>query len=198
MNDAPMTQRRYKGFDETHLLLIEKAVQLIAERGVDALSLSALARGAEVNRTTVYYHFADRDALVAAVKSWCTAQIVKAFDHEAPQIDRIDHITRFAIEHPALMRLWIEDFTSMGDMNSSYPHWDELVRGIERHFATHAPEQKVDAEVYCVQLLTSALVGPCVFRHRVDREASNEEIIRRFRQEQMRVLKRDGLAHGED
>ena len=51
-----------------HQMLIELAVGLIADRGIDALSLSALARAAGVNRTTIYYHFTDRDALVAAVR----------------------------------------------------------------------------------------------------------------------------------
>jgi AcrR family transcriptional regulator len=198
MNDAVQPPRRYKGYEETHQLLIEVAVRLIAERGMGSLSLSALARAAEVNRTTVYYHFADRDALVAAVKSWSAEQIVRAFNHDAPQAARIDHITRFALENPDLTRLWIEDLTTAGDMRDSYPQWDELVAGIVRHFAPFAPADRADAEIYCVQLLVAALMGPFVFRQRVDRKASNEEIIRRVRHEQQRVLRRDGLLEGKE
>jgi AcrR family transcriptional regulator len=198
MNDVTQPPRRYKGYEETHQLLIEVAVRLIAERGMDSLSLSALARAADVNRTTVYYHFADRDALVAAVKNWSATQIVRAFNHDAPQAARIDHITRFVLENPELTRLWIEDLTSAGDMRDSYPQWDELVAGMARHFAAFAPEEQVDAEIYSVQLLAAALAGPLVFRLRVDRKASNEEIMRRFRHEQQRVLRRDGLLNEEE
>jgi AcrR family transcriptional regulator len=188
-----LTPRRYKGFDETHQSLIATAVRLIADRGVDALSLSALARTASVNRTTVYYHFKDRDALVDAVKLWSAEQIVQAFRPALPQPARIDYITRFVLANPEIMKLWIEEFTSGGDIRASYPHWDALVAGIERSFAEHLPGEEVDAEVYCVLLLTAALVGPRVFRNRVNPGASDEEVINRFRKEQQRALKRDGL-----
>jgi AcrR family transcriptional regulator len=194
-DDQALAPRRYKAFDETHQLLIEIAVRLIADRGVDALSLSALAREADVNRTTVYYHFKDRDALVDAVKLWSSEQIVRAFRPDLPQPQRIDHITRFAIANPEIMKLWIEEFTSKGDIRDSYPHWDALVSGIEQSFAGHGEE--VDAEVYCVLLLTAALVGPRVFRNRVNPAASDAVVIERFRKEQQRALKRDGLLEPE-
>ncbi|WP_297489299.1 TetR/AcrR family transcriptional regulator [Acidocella sp.] len=194
---SALAPRRYKSFDETHQLLIETAVKLIAERGVDALSLSALAREAAVNRTTVYYHFKDRDALVQAVKLWSSAQIVRAFQPERPQPERIDHITSFVLANPALMRLWLEDFIAPGDMRESYPHWDALVAGIARSFAEQRPDEEVDAEIYCVLLLSAALVGPLVFRNRVSPAAGNHEIIGRFRKEQQRALARDGLLEPE-
>jgi AcrR family transcriptional regulator len=196
--EAGLAPRRYKAFDETHQILIEIAVRLIADRGVDALSLSALAREADVNRTTVYYHFKDRDALVDAVKLWSSEQIVRAFRPELPQPQRIDYITSFVIANPEIMKLWIEEFTSGGDIRASYPHWDALVSGIGRSFAENLPGEEVDAEVYCVLMLSAALVGPRVFRNRVRPEASDAEVIERFRKEQQRALRRDGLLEVED
>lgn len=198
MSAPALSPRRYKAFDETHQSLIETAVRLIADRGVDALSLSALARAAEVNRTTVYYHFKDRDALVDAVKLWSSEQIVQAFRPELPQPHRIDYITSFVLANPEVMKLWIEEFTSGGDIRASYPHWDALVAGIERSFAEHLPDEAVDAEVYCVLMLSAALVGPRVFKNRVRPEASDAEVIQRFRNEQQRALRRDGLLIAED
>lgn len=180
--------RRYKTFEETHLLLIETAVRLIAERGVDALSLAALARAAAVNRTTLYYHFKDRDTLVQAVKSWSAAQIVRAFRHDLPQAERIDHITRFVLENPEIMGLWIEDFMAPGDIRTSYPYWDELVAGVGQTLGEAA-----DAEVFCVNLLAGALIGPLVLRNRVSPGSSDAEIIARYRREQQRCLAREGL-----
>jgi AcrR family transcriptional regulator len=197
MSDADLAPRRYKAFEETHQILIETAVRLIADRGVDALSLSALAREADVNRTTVYYHFRDRDALVGAVKLWSSEQIVRAFRPDLPQPQRIDYITSFAIANPEIMKLWIEEFTSAGDIRDSYPHWDALVAGIERSFTAHDPAEEVDAEIYCVLLLTAALIGPRVFRNRVNPAASDAVLIERFRKEQQRALNRDGLLEPE-
>ena len=72
--------------------------------------------------------------------------------------------------------------------------WDALVSGIGTSLAVAFPDEPIDAEVYCVMLLTSALIGPRVFRHRVAPDLDTEATIARFRQEQQRVLRRDGIA----
>ena len=52
--------RRNKTYTATHQALIEAAVRLISAKGIEALSVSELARSVEMNRATVYYHFASR------------------------------------------------------------------------------------------------------------------------------------------
>lgn len=47
--------------------LIDAALDLIAESNVDEVTLRAVARRAEVSAAAPYHHFADRDALLAAV-----------------------------------------------------------------------------------------------------------------------------------
>ena len=190
---SPAAQRRNKAFDETHGELVEAAVRLLSETGVEGLSISALARAAKVNRTTVYYHFESREALVAAVKSWSSDQIVRAFRPDLPQQERIDYITRFVIDNPELIKLWIEDFVSAGDIRDRYPFWDALVDGIRARFAAAFPGEEIDAEIYCVILLTSAIIGPRVFRNSVRPDATADSIVERFRKEQQRMLRHDAL-----
>lgn len=181
--------RRHKNFVATHQDMIETAVRLISERGVDSLSISALARSLGINRTTVYYHFKSREELLDAVKTWSAQQLAKAFEQTAPQLDRIDFITRFVLENPELIKLWIDDFISGGDIRDRYPQWDALVAGIR-----NMPESEgVDAEIYCVIMLTSAIIGPRVFKNSVSPTAVIEDIVRRFRFEQMRLLSRERL-----
>jgi AcrR family transcriptional regulator len=184
-------QKRNKGFEETHREMIETAVRLISEKGVEALSISALARATGVNRTTVYYHFENREALIAAVKAWSSEQLATAFRPVAPQQDRIDYITRFALENPELIKLWFEDFISPGDIRDRYPHWDALVAGVGANLA--AQGEQADPEVYCVMLLTSAFIGPRVFRNSVRPDQDIDSLVRRFRIEQQRLLKSGGL-----
>ena len=45
---------------------LETAVRLISEKGADALSVALLAREMGISRANVYYHFANREALIAA------------------------------------------------------------------------------------------------------------------------------------
>lgn len=196
--DAPrQVPRRNKGFDETHQELIETAVRLISEKGTDALSITALAREMGINRTTVYYHFDSREALLHAVASWATAQLAMGMDVNLSQPERIGHISRFVLDNPELLKLWIDDFVSGPDIRDSYSCWDALVDGTRRRLAEENPGDEIDAEVYCTMLLAASIIGPRVYRNSVNPGASSDEIVARFVREQQRVLRRDGLTREE-
>jgi AcrR family transcriptional regulator len=166
-----------RGYDETHKTLIETAVRLISEKGSDALSIAALARATDINRTTVYYHFKARDDLLRAVKYWSSQQLATAFNSPASQNERIDQISRFVLENPEIMKLWIEDFVSGNDIRESYPHWDALVNGVRGLIDGSG----ADAEIFCTMLITGAVIGPRVYRNAVNPHASDSDIIERFR-----------------
>ncbi len=189
--DAIRQPRRNKGFDETHREMIETAVRLISETGPDALSIAALARAMGINRTTVYYHFEHREALLGAVKDWAGGELARGMDPGTTTPERIGNISRFVLENPELIKLWIDDFVSGKDIRDSYTRWDELVSGIARSFADSG--QDIDAEVYCVMLLTASIIGPRVFANSVSPGASVESIVARFLREEQRALLRDGL-----
>src|ERR1700760_495747 len=108
--------RRNQNFAETHRLMIETTVRLISERGVDAVSMAALARATKTNRSTVYYHFESREALLAAVKAWSGAQLSLGLQADIPRHERIDHISRFVLENPEIIKLFIDDFIAVGDI----------------------------------------------------------------------------------
>ena len=185
--------QRNKGFDETHREMIETAVRLISQKGAEAVSIAGVARAMGINRTTVYYHFESREKLLSAVQAWAAEQLAKAFETNSPQRERIDYITRFVLENPELIKLWIEDLISLGDIRTRYPHWDALVKGIRTNFVSSEPGDKVDAEVYCVILLTSAIIGPRVFKNSVCPEADIDTVVKRFRVERLRMLKQASL-----
>ncbi len=181
-------QRRNRAFEDTHAGMIEAAVRLIAEKGVEALSMAALARDIGVNRTTVYYHFDNRDDLIGEVKAWSAGVLAEAFKPGKPPQERMDHIYRFVLENPELLKLWIDDCLADGDIRTLYPNWDELVAGIRRHFETVQLADAVDAEVFCVNLLLNAFIGPLVFQHSVCPGADNATVVERFKAESTRML----------
>ena len=192
--EAPLPRtepRRNKGFEETHRELIETAVRLISEKGADALSIAALARAMGINRTTIYYHFDSREALLQAVASWATEELSKGMDVSISRPERAGHISRFVLENPELIRLWIDGFVDGGDIRDSYSPWDELVAGMARNFKETG--QDIDAEIYCVMLLSSAIVGPRVYKAGIRQGENNDSIVARFVKEHQRVLKRDRL-----
>lgn len=105
----------------------------------------------------------------------------------------MDFVTRFVLQNPDLIKLWIDDFISTGDIRTRYPFWDALVEGMAATFAGRMPNEAVDVEVYCVILLTSAIVGPRVFKNSIDPSSDIETVVKRFRLEQQRLLRHDAL-----
>jgi len=191
-DDKEKVRRRNKGFGATHDTIIQAAVRLISEKGVEALSMAAISRAVGINRTTLYYHFRDRGAMVAAVKLWSSEQLGKGFEPQVPQQERIDYISRFVLENAELIKLWFEDFVSPGDIRDRYPNWDALIGGTSISLKDEGREP-IDAEVYCTMLLTAAFIAPRVYHLSVRPDLSLEEVTERFRKEQQRILKRDSL-----
>lgn len=188
--DTPTPRaRRNRSFEATHQILIEAAVRLISEKGMEALTVAALARAVNLNRATVYYHFASREALLEAVGAWSSEQLSRGFDSPESQKDRIEFVARFVLDNPDLIKLWIEQFIAPGNIRDRYPKWDELVGSS----AARPGSAEMDVEVYCAFLLAGAIIGPRVFRNSIRPDASDAEVAARFRAEQQRMLRRDGL-----
>jgi AcrR family transcriptional regulator len=93
--------------------LIAEGLRLLAERDAESLSLREIARNAGVSATSVYRHFPDKDALMAALAREGLVQLAAA-QHAAA--DRAGGglesfaatgraYVRFALANPALFRL---------------------------------------------------------------------------------------------
>lgn len=190
--DTAVPPKRNKSFEETHRELIETSVRLIAERGASSVSLAALARAVRINRTTVYYHFPNREALMREVKLWSSQQLARAFDLQTTQEERIDYITRFVLDNPELIKLWIDEFTSPGDIRDRYPSWDRMVKSMAAHFASIG-EQDVDAEIYALNVLITAFIGPHIFKASIAPAEAAGSVVHRFRIEQERMLRLNKL-----
>jgi AcrR family transcriptional regulator len=59
-----MTRQRS---ERAHSEVIEAAVNLFAERGIEATSMDAIARDSRVSKATIYRHWADKDSLCLEV-----------------------------------------------------------------------------------------------------------------------------------
>lgn len=180
--------RRNRAYAATHQALIEAAVALISEKGVEALSVAALARTVGMDRGTVYYHFANREALLEAVAAWSAEQLGRGFAPAESRESRIDFIARFVLDNPELIKLWIDDFIAPGDIRDRYPRWDDLVAGFT------GGDVAIDAEVYSAYLLAGAIIGPRIFANSVRPDLDEDTVVERFRVEQQRMLRRDGIS----
>lgn len=190
------TRRRNKGFEETHALLIDTAVRLMSDKGAEALSLSEVAREAGVNRTTVYYHFDSREALLAAVREWSAEQLAVAFAPSDTAESRMRFITRFVLDNPEVIALWTKEFLAPGKVAQRYPRWDALVEDLRAQFGSRKEAADIDTEAFATLLLTWVMIGPRVYRNSVRPDLSTEDSIDRLMKTQIAMLRRIGVTLG--
>ena len=107
--------------------LLAAAVRLVETEGVDALTLRGAARRAGVSQAAPYRHFADKQALLAAVaeegfRSLTEAMRQASAPHEGDPLGRFRALGHayvgFATAHPALYRVM---FGQAAADRSAYP-----------------------------------------------------------------------------
>ncbi|MCI0685357.1 MAG: TetR/AcrR family transcriptional regulator [Gemmataceae bacterium] len=112
---AKSRRKRAYHHGDLRTALIDAGLDLVARRGVQALSLRAVARHAQVSHAAPYHHFADKAELLAAVAAAGFDRMVAAIaqatvDHpprsalEGLRAVGVGYL-RFAFTHPAIFRL---------------------------------------------------------------------------------------------
>jgi len=181
--------RRNRNFAETHRQLIERAVALIGQDGADALSVATLARDAGMNRSTVYYHFDSRDALLDSVKQWVGMRLSEMMMGLGDPAERFERTVHFGLTHHAVLHMWIMDLTTTGDIRERFPFWDVLVGAMQREQANCAQADSEqasgraavdEAEVMACVMLSAALMGPRLYKSSVRPQEDADAIAQRF------------------
>ncbi len=93
--------------------LLDAALQLITQHGIDSLTLREVARQAGVSHAAPYHHFADKSTLVEAVAVESFHAFATALrEAPTPSGTALEHLialgrayVRFAVEHSASFRL---------------------------------------------------------------------------------------------
>ena len=124
------TEKRPYHHPDLRQALIRSALELLAESGVAGLSLRAAARRARVSAMAPYRHFADKEALLAAVAEYgfrelaerLTAAQAIATDPRAGLAALGVAYVVFACDQPSLFKLM---FGPMIDQKSGHPSLDE-------------------------------------------------------------------------
>jgi AcrR family transcriptional regulator len=73
---------------QAHRKVVDAAVQLFSERGIDATSMDAIAEASGVSKATIYKHWPDKDSLCLEVMGY-----LHGLDEEPPVFDSGDFRT---------------------------------------------------------------------------------------------------------
>jgi len=88
--------------------IVAAAASLIADAGVHAVTMAAVARTAGVAKATVYNHVRDRDELLSAVQSDQSAQLQQQVEAQPPE-QRLAAAAAWLGESPVLRGLRLHD-----------------------------------------------------------------------------------------
>jgi AcrR family transcriptional regulator len=94
--------------DRARSQILAAAGSLVAEAGLRAVTMAALARRARVAKATVYNHFRDRDEVLRALLH-AERDALLAHCAEHPRGERLDAAARWIGEHPVLTGLRAHD-----------------------------------------------------------------------------------------
>jgi AcrR family transcriptional regulator len=96
----------------THRFLQEAMIELITEKGFEAITVGDIAERAMINRATFYRHYQDKYDLVARIFEDTADSLVehmKPFQKDADQMD---------LEHPP--EIWVQVFEHVAEQSQLY------------------------------------------------------------------------------
>lgn len=176
--------------------ILEAASQVIAEKGIDGLTISEVAKRARINRALVYHYFGSREHLIA--------QTIEHIFHQYEPltldagIDALERSTRLHIEHPEIARFFFQTLLH----GQPLPGFDHRIRQaiaeVEELKRRYAPDSALDP-TFAVIIFLLAQLAWAFSRQELARllDISLDEADRRFIDQLKRVVQRrmERVAH---
>jgi AcrR family transcriptional regulator len=200
---AIQDKRRPRDPEATRADILEAALTLLSKEGPEAVSLSAVAVLAGVNRGTAYQHFETRENLVAATLELVSERMFRAVfgdpdvigERDVEKVDMVEtteSLTTFAMENPDLCRIWLLQLLTLPDPTQD-PFWREYAGSIERFARTDLAQPSIDTTVVSVITLAGTFLWPVWARSHSRDEAGRKALADRFSTEMLRLTLRGTL-----
>lgn len=125
--------------------LLGAAGEILEEQGPEALSLREAARRAGVSHNAPYRHFANREALLAALATEGFSALGESLAREAG-VEVGARYVRFALDHPQRFRLMFGGLVSIEAHPELRGEASRVFDGLQRSFSTTgSPKQAATA-----------------------------------------------------
>jgi AcrR family transcriptional regulator len=181
----------------TREAILEAAREVLAQDGKEGLSVSQVAQRAGVNRGTAYQHFQTREQLIEATAAWVSSELYRAVFgnpvvvEQGQEMETIveavnHHLATFAMENPALGRVWLfEVLSSKRPANDRF--WRQYESTFEQFAKTELAQPGIDVEVLSVLFLAGHFIWPVWARAHARSTKERHEMAERFHRELLRL-----------
>jgi AcrR family transcriptional regulator len=164
--------------------ILQATVQLMAERGVPAVSIEAIAERSGVAKTTIYRHWPTREALLAA--AWTSVSYSEPLPTPAVDLDervaQIAHAVGTRISTPP-MSVLLPDLLAAAERDPKIRELkDEIMRTRRRPLTEALQEAAAGGALpddVDVDLLVALVVGPIYYRRLILQQPVTNEFVER-------------------
>jgi AcrR family transcriptional regulator len=181
-------KHRQRNPAQTRLKLLQATIQLLAEKGVDALSVKEVARIAGVSRAVAYQHFDDREHLLQEAKRWMSHSLESIAQSDSSSLEeRVHHVSRLVLGNREASRLLIAGALGGQDLSSDHPLYQQVMQLLQEFTVSGNARKDIDIEImYFIMIGVIASLIMVGARHKRD---DIDELADRFTVEWTRVLR---------
>ncbi len=191
---------RVRNPEQTRAKLLQATIDLLAEKGPDALSLKEAARVANVSRGVAYQHFEDRDHLLREAKLWMSDRLLDFARDIQPALKKknvsqvlnesVSNVAKLVLNNREAARLLITDALAGKALDSAHPLYQMVVSDLESLKASGHAREDMDIEVMHFIML-GAVAILIMLSHLPDADGT-DSLAQRFVLEWTRLL-REGM-----
>jgi AcrR family transcriptional regulator len=186
--EAPK-KKRTRNPIKTRAKLLQATIDLVGEKGADALSLKEAARRANVSRGVAYMHFDDRDQLLSEAKTWISERLqegVKRFHRGASMHDRTLYTTKLVLDNPEASKLMIAAALAGKDLDLHHPLY-RLVLKMHKELRTSGLA-RADIDLEIMTYIHLGSIAATVMLGEQHKTGNMDQLAERFTNEWNRIL----------
>jgi AcrR family transcriptional regulator len=182
-------KKRVRNPVQTRAKLLQATSDLIAQKGVEALSMKEAARRANVSRAMAYQHFEDRDHLVREAKSWLSGRLMQFISDvsDASVEDSVGEVARLVLNNVEASKLFMADAFAGKNLDARHPLYKRVLQILEEFKASDKARADIDVEMMSFILLGS--IATLIMLTRLREQHNSEALAQRFTTEWSRVLR---------
>jgi AcrR family transcriptional regulator len=172
----------------TRSKLLIAAVDVIAEKGAEALTLKEAAEVAQVSRAVAYHHFKDRDHLVSEAQAWITDMMVEfVSDVGGGSLEeKVYQSTKLVLNNLEASKLVLMEAVTGKGFKRNHPLYRILRKTLTNFIESGEVAEDLDVEVLSLILLGSA--SAMILLGMYNKRISTDVLAQRFTKEWTRLL----------
>jgi len=196
MTQKRRTTKRPNNPEETRAMLLNATIELVAAKGLYAVSVLDVARRAKVSRGIAYHHYKDRDHLLREAMNLVAHRLevgVKRLDG-ASLHDRVLYSTKFVFENPEICKLMMADALVGKTLDRGHPMVQLDIKMLRDLISRGQARAGLDAEI--VTYIALGSIGAALMLREQHKDGDMDALAERFTNEWISILGSGIFADG--